>query len=98
MTWWEAVLLVGGGTLTGMINAVAGGGSMLTVPLLVLAGVPGNSANGSNRVGILSSNLASATSIRIGSKLSLATIWPPSKCNSLAKTSGTEARISLTSN
>ncbi len=64
MTWWEAVLLVGGGTLAGMVNAVAGGGSMLTVPLLVLAGVPGNSANGSNRVGILSSNVASATSFR----------------------------------
>lgn len=62
MTWWEAVLLVGGGTFAGVINAVAGGGSMLTVPLLVVAGVPGNDANGSNRVGILSSNVASATS------------------------------------
>jgi uncharacterized membrane protein YfcA len=36
----------------------------LTVPLLVLAGVPGNQANGSNRVGILTSNAASATSFR----------------------------------
>ena len=34
------------------------------MPLLVLAGVPGNSANGSNRVGILTSNAASATSFR----------------------------------
>ncbi len=37
---------------------------MLTVPLLVLAGVPGNSANGSNRVGVLTSNGASAASFR----------------------------------
>lgn len=58
MTWWEALLLVGGGLLAGTINAVAGAGSILTVPLLVLAGVPGNSANGSNRVGILTSNAA----------------------------------------
>lgn len=64
MTWWEAVLLVAGGTFAGVINAVAGGGSTLTVPLLVLAGVPGNQANGSNRVGILTSNAASATSFR----------------------------------
>ena len=64
MNWWEALLLVFGGTFAGIINAVAGGGSTLTVPLLVLAGVPGNSANGSNRVGILTSNGASATSFR----------------------------------
>lgn len=64
MTWWEAVLLVAGGAFAGVINAVAGGGSTLTVPLLVLAGVPGNQANGSNRVGILTSNAASATAFR----------------------------------
>ncbi len=62
--WWEALLLVAGGAAAGVINAVAGGGSILTVPLLVLAGVPGNSANGSNRVGILTSNAAAATAFR----------------------------------
>lgn len=64
MEWWEAVLLVLGGAAAGLINAVAGGGSILTVPLLVLAGVPGNDANGSNRVGILTSNAAAATAFR----------------------------------
>jgi uncharacterized membrane protein YfcA len=64
MEWWEAVLLVLGGAAAGLINAVAGGGSTLTVPLLVLAGVPGNAANGSNRVGILTSNAAAATAFR----------------------------------
>ena len=64
MTWWDALLLVGGGTIAGVINTMAGGGSTLTVPLLVLAGVPGNIANGSNRVGVLASNVASATSFR----------------------------------
>lgn len=64
MEWWEALLLVVGGLAAGTVNAVAGGGSMLTVPLLVLAGVPGNSANGSNRVGILTGNLASAVEFR----------------------------------
>jgi len=64
MTLWEAVLLVLGGVFAGAINTVAGGGSTLTVPLLVLAGVPGNAANGSNRVGVIVSNLAAATSFR----------------------------------
>lgn len=64
MQWYEALLLLFGGAMAGAINAMAGGGSMLTVPLLVLAGVPGNVANGSNRVGILTSNLASMISYR----------------------------------
>ena len=64
MAWWEALLLVIGGLFAGAINTVAGGGSMLTVPLLVLAGVPGNAANGSNRVGILTSNIAAVATFR----------------------------------
>jgi uncharacterized membrane protein YfcA len=64
MEWWQVLLLIVGGIAAGGINAVAGGGSMLTVPLLVLAGVPGNAANGSNRVGILTGNLASAAEFR----------------------------------
>ncbi len=62
MTIWQALLLVGGGALAGVINSMAGGGSILTVPLLVLAGVGGNAANGSNRVGVLTSSLSSVLS------------------------------------
>jgi len=64
VAWWEVLLLVLGGAVAGVINAVAGGGSTLTVPLLVLAGVPGNDANGSNRIGVLTSNAAAATTFR----------------------------------
>lgn len=63
MGWTEVLLLVGG-AVAGVINAMAGGGSTLTVPLLVLAGVPGGAANGSNRVGILTSNVSSLLSFR----------------------------------
>jgi uncharacterized membrane protein YfcA len=64
VSWFEAVLLLFGGAFAGVVNAMAGGGSMLTVPLLVLAGVPGVAANGSNRVGILTSNVSSLQSYR----------------------------------
>jgi len=64
VTWFEAVLLLVGGAFAGAVNAMAGGGSMLTVPLLDLAGVPGVAANGSNRVGILTSNISSLQSYR----------------------------------
>jgi uncharacterized membrane protein YfcA len=64
MTMWEAILLLGGGLVAGVINTMAGGGSALTVPLLVLAGVPGNQANGSNRVGVLAASGAAVASFR----------------------------------
>lgn len=64
MTFVDAVILLVGGAFAGAVNAMAGGGSMLTVPLLVVAGVPGVAANGSNRVGILTSNVASFLSFR----------------------------------
>ena len=43
---------------------MAGGGSLLTVPLLVFADVPGNTANGSNRVGVLTGALSAASTFR----------------------------------
>lgn len=64
MSLFEAVLLVVGGTVAGIINTMAGGGSMLTVPLLVLAGVPGNAANATNRVGILTSSFTAFATFR----------------------------------
>lgn len=64
MTTWEAILLLVGGLAAGVINTMAGGGSALTVPLLVLAGVPGNQANGSNRVGVLTASAAAVASFR----------------------------------
>lgn len=64
MTFWEALLLLGGGLAAGVINTMAGGGSALTVPLLVLAGVPGNQANGSNRVGVLTASGAAVVAFR----------------------------------
>ena len=53
-----AGMLVAGGLLAGFINTLAGGGSFLTVPLLILAGVPPSAANGTNRVAVLIQSLA----------------------------------------
>jgi hypothetical protein len=53
----EISLLIGVGLAAGAINTLAGGGSLLTVPLLVILGFPGTVANGTNRVGILAQGL-----------------------------------------
>lgn len=58
------LLLLVGGFTSGVINTLAGGGSLLTVPILVLAGLPGNVANGSNRLGILASNASATVAFR----------------------------------
>lgn len=60
----EALLLVVGGVAAGVINTMAGAGSLITVPLLVLTGLPGGVANGTNRVGILLHNLTAAWRFR----------------------------------
>jgi len=64
MTWFEIILLTFGGLVAGVINTMAGGGSTITVPLLVFAGVPGTHANGSNRVGILPACIAAIVSFK----------------------------------
>ena len=46
-------LALGGGVLAGVINTLAGSGSLVTLPLLVMLGLPAPLANGTNRVGIV---------------------------------------------
>jgi len=57
-------VLAAGGLAAGVVNTLAGGGSMLTVPLLVMLGLPGGLANGTNRVGILVQSLSASWSFR----------------------------------
>ncbi len=53
------------GTAAGFINVNAGGGSFLTIPLLILAGgLSPSAANGTNRIAILVQNLFAARNFR----------------------------------
>ena len=49
----ELLLLVFIGIVTGVINTLAGGGSLLTLPMLIFLGLPPSVANGTNRIAIL---------------------------------------------
>jgi len=57
MEWYMVLALIGTGFLAGFINVNAGGGSMLSVPLLMFMGLPANVANGTNRIAILLAGL-----------------------------------------
>jgi uncharacterized membrane protein YfcA len=61
---WNALGLVLAGLVAGIINTLAGGGSLLSVPLLVALGLPGDVANGTNRVGILAQSVIAAWRFR----------------------------------
>ncbi len=45
------------GLVSGALNVVAGGGSFLTLPVLLFVGLPAGEANGTNRLGVLAQNL-----------------------------------------
>ena len=53
------------GFAAGFINTLAGSGSLLTLPLLILLGLPANVANGTNRVGVVLQNRYNPTSIAV---------------------------------
>lgn len=52
------------GVLTSVINIMAGGGSTLTLPILIFFGLDAPVANGTNRIGILSQSLFGMLSFR----------------------------------
>ncbi|MCY4544124.1 MAG: sulfite exporter TauE/SafE family protein [Gemmatimonadetes bacterium] len=59
---WQLFLLAGVGVLSGFLNVMAGGGSLLALPVLIFMGLPGNVANGTNRVAIVAQNVSAFTS------------------------------------
>ena len=54
----ELALLAGAGLVAGALNVVAGGGSVLTLPVLLFLGLPAAVANATNRVGVLAQNVS----------------------------------------
>jgi hypothetical protein len=63
------------GVIAGFINTLAGSGSLLTLPLLILLGLPANVANGTNRVGVVLQNLVAVATFRRRGALPLAGAW-----------------------
>ncbi len=69
MTPLELAALAAAGLGAGFVNTLAGGGSMIMVPALLLAGVPADVANGTTRVPILAQCLTSAATFARAGRL-----------------------------
>lgn len=80
MEYWQILLLIMVGTFAGWINVMAGGGSLLTIPVMLFMDIPAPVANGTNRIAILAQNIVAVyaffrngfSDIRLSITLSLA--------------------------
>lgn len=58
------LMLVGAGFVAGVINSIAGGGSLLTLPLLIFVGLPPTVANATNRIAVAVAGVGAARSFQ----------------------------------
>jgi uncharacterized membrane protein YfcA len=58
LTLLQVILLFVGGFAAGVLNIVAGGGSFLTLPILLWTGLPPTVANGTNRIAVALQNIS----------------------------------------
>jgi len=64
MSFTEIIVLVIAGVLVGFVNTLAGGGSIISLSVLMMLGLPPNIANGTNRIGIAIQTLTASTSFK----------------------------------
>ncbi|MDH5466338.1 MAG: sulfite exporter TauE/SafE family protein [Candidatus Aminicenantes bacterium] len=60
----KLLLLFGVGSIAGVLNVMAGGGSTITLPVLIFLGLEPTLANGTNRLGIIAQTLSAVVSFR----------------------------------
>ena len=97
MELWQIVLLALTGIIAGWLNVMAGGGSLLTVPVMLFMDLPGPVANGTNRIAILAQNITAVyaffrkgfSDFRLSLTLSLSSLdWRRWWCNGGGKAGG----------
>ena len=64
MEWIEVIALIVAGVLVGFINTLAGGGSIISLSVLMLMGLPAPLANGTNRIAIIIQTFTAMSSFR----------------------------------
>jgi len=64
MGWFEIISLTIAGFLAGFINTLAGGGSVISLAMLVFLGLPATIANGTNRIAIAIQTFTATASFR----------------------------------
>lgn len=84
----DTFLLLAIGAFAGVVNTIAGGGSLVTVPALIFLGMSANAANATNRVGVLLQSGAAAARYRRDGVLDLRRCLGPLAWSSAGATAG----------
>jgi len=71
LSWTAYLFAILGGILAGIINTLAGSGSAITLPILVMMGLPANVANATNRVGVTIQNIVGIATFKSKGQLEL---------------------------
>ena len=78
--WWAYALLLVAGFSAGVVNTLAGNGSVFTLSALIFLGLPADIANGTNRIGTSMQSLTAVTVFRSHDRgvfqYSLPYLWP----------------------
>lgn len=64
MSWIEGILLVVAGVAVGFINTLAGGGSAISLSVLMMLGLSPSMANGTNRIAVILQNVIASSSFK----------------------------------
>lgn len=64
MSIYKIGLILIAGAAGGFLNTLAGGGSLITLPVLIFLGLPAPIANGTNRIALLIENLIAVTNFK----------------------------------
>ena len=76
LEWYHYIIIILGSAVAGSINTLAGNGSAITLTILTeLVGLPGNLANGTNRVGIFTQSLVGIYAFHRNGKLQVKRSW-----------------------
>jgi uncharacterized membrane protein YfcA len=70
------LLAILAGIVAGIVNTLAGSGSLITLPMLVFLGLPSNVANATNRVGVIMQSIVGVATFQRSGKLNLSnSLW-----------------------
>lgn len=83
------------GVAAGAINTVAGGGSLITIPVLIFMGLSPAAANATNRVNVLLQSTAAAHAFRRADKLPVRRGWPVVAAACIGAAGGAQLAVQL---
>jgi uncharacterized membrane protein YfcA len=64
MSLFQVGLILAAGIAAGFMNTLGGGGSLITMPMLIFLGLPAATANGTNRIALLIQNIVAVSNFR----------------------------------